>query len=311
MSEKICLILHRKSADRPEVKEAVKAVSKMDIPLRVRIPWNKKDKPRVVQEALDAGAERIISGGGDGTINATVDALVGKGKDKPSVSLGVLPLGTANDFARGIGLPADDLTECLRIACTAPSTPADVGRMNKRNFINVASLGIGAEITATTPQDLKKMLGGLAYTIMGLAKAFQVEPYQGRLLIPEQDAIEGKMLIASVGNCRYAGGAFDVAPLASLNDGKLDLFFIGSEAELHLPTIAAELKNPLAESNKFLTYRQLSEFTIETERPLHCNLDGEPVAKRKLKFSVLPKHIGLAVPKPTRDGSDEATAKFS
>ena len=70
MASEPCLILHRKSANEPKIKEAVKHVRDQGIKLRVRIPWNKKDKPRVVKEALNAGATRIIAGGGDGTINA-------------------------------------------------------------------------------------------------------------------------------------------------------------------------------------------------------------------------------------------------
>ena len=75
MSSETCLILHRKSANELPVKEAVKHVRSQGIKLRVRIPWNKKDKPRVVKEALADGATRIIAGGGDGSINAVVNAL--------------------------------------------------------------------------------------------------------------------------------------------------------------------------------------------------------------------------------------------
>ena len=131
MVETNCLILHRKSANRPEVKDAVKAVMNSGIALRVRIPWNKKDKDDVVREALQAGATRLIAGGGDGTINAVVSSLVGSGKKPPSASLGILPLGTANDFARGCGLPVDRLEESLKIACTAEAQATDVGKMNK------------------------------------------------------------------------------------------------------------------------------------------------------------------------------------
>ena len=173
MSEKTCLILHRKSANRPEVKLAIKAVIDSGSELRVRIPWNKKDKAVVVREACAAGAKRIIAGGGDGTINAVVNALVGNGKKPPRAALGLMPLGTANDFAHGCGLPCDDLAECLRIACTAAPRAIDVGKMNKRCFINVASLGFGAEVTAATPQELKRVLGGSAYSLMGLATAMR------------------------------------------------------------------------------------------------------------------------------------------
>ena len=99
---KICLILHRKSANRPEVKAAVKAVRRSGVDLRVRIPWNKKDKSLVVREALEAGAERLIAGGGDGTINAVCNALVGRGKSPPETELGVLPLGPPMILRRAV-----------------------------------------------------------------------------------------------------------------------------------------------------------------------------------------------------------------
>jgi len=172
----------------------------------VRIPWNKKDKARVVREALDAGAKRVVAGGGDGTINAVVNALIGKGKKKPRATLGVLPLGTVNDFAHGLGLPVKDLKRCLEIACTARAKKTDVGRANSSSFINVTSGGFGSEITATTPVEMKKALGGGAYTIMGMIKIFKLKPYEGRLLIPGKKPIKGNMLVMAVGNNRLAGG---------------------------------------------------------------------------------------------------------
>ena len=294
MSNSTVLILHRKSANEPYIKEAVKAVRKAGIKLRVLVPFNKAEKPRVVREALERGAERIIAGGGDGTINAVANALIGKGKEKPSVTLGVFPLGTANDFARGCGLPSDDLAECLRIACTREGRAIDVGRMNKSFFINVASMGFGAEITATTPVELKKKLGGGAYTLMGMVKAMNLTPYTGRLLIPGQEPIEGNMLFGAVGNNHFAGGGFDIAPNAQLDDGLMDLTAIMHSPGFSPTELASELENPMNANNRFVFYRQLSEFTIEADQPLHCNLDGEPVSKKKLRFRVLPQHLRVA-----------------
>ena len=294
MAEKNFLILHRKSANEPYVKEAVKAVRKRGIELRVLVPFNKSEKPRVVQEALEHGAERIIAGGGDGTINAVANALIGNGKQKPTATLGIFPLGTANDFARGCGLPTDNLAECLRIACTRDGRPTDVGVMNRRFFLNVASMGFGAEITATTPVQLKKALGGGAYTLMGMVKAMNLTPYTGRLLIPGQDAIEGNMLFGAVGNNHFAGGGFDIAPNAQLDDGLLDLTAIMQSPGFSLTELSRELENPMNPENRFVAYRQLSEFTIKTDQKLHCNLDGEPVCKKKLKFGILPKHLRVA-----------------
>lgn len=294
MNESTFLILHRKSANEPYIKEAVKYVKKAGIKLRVLVPFNKAEKPRIVAEALERGATRIIAGGGDGTINGVANALIGKGKTKPEVTLGVFPLGTANDFARGCGLPLDDLNECLRIACTREGRPLDIGVMNKRYFINVASFGFGAEITATTPVELKKRLGGGAYTLMGLVKAMNLTPYTGRLLIPGREPLEGSILFGAVGNNHFAGGGFDVAPNARLDDGLLDLTAIMPGPGFSLRQLSKELEDPMNADNKFLFYQQLSRFTMEADEPLHCNLDGEPVSKTRLKFKVLPQHLKVA-----------------
>ena len=295
-TEPTCLVLHRKSANRPEVMAAVKAVKKVGIPLRVRVAWNKKDKPRVVREAVAAGASRIIAGGGDGTINAVVDALVGDAQGPPLAELGVLPLGTANDFAHGLGLPVKDLAECLRLACTLPSRAIDVGRLNRRSFINVASLGFGAEVTASTPLPLKKALGGGAYTLMGLATAVKFTPYSGTITVPGRDPIRGAMIIGGVGNNRFAGGGFDVAPKASLTDGLLDLSLVTHDESFTLFKVMEEMQNPFGEGNQYLVYRQMAEFTLHWDQKLQCNLDGEPVRKKTMGFSVLPQWLPLAMP---------------
>ncbi len=294
MTEKICLVLHRKSANEEAVKAAVKTVRKEGVDLQVLVPWNKKDKPRIVRELLKKSTGRVIAGGGDGTINAVVNALVGKGRERPTAILGILPLGTANDFARGCGLPSNDLTECLRIACTRAGRPTDVGKMNKRYFINVASAGFGAEITATTPIQMKKALGGGAYTLMGLAKVLRASPYTGRLLVPGEEPVSGEMMFMAVGNNRYAGGGFEVASQSSIDDGLLDLAVLRSGQTFSPATLAAEIKDPTNEENTSIYYRQLPEFTIESDQKLHCNLDGEPVLKRRLKFSVLPRYLDVA-----------------
>ena len=108
-SQPVYLILHKKSSMRPEVKEAVRDVRDRGVDVRVRIPWNRKDRNAVIRQAIKDGVTRFVTGGGDGTLNKVVNGLMKKKKWAGRVSLGVMPLGTANDFARGAGLPLDDL----------------------------------------------------------------------------------------------------------------------------------------------------------------------------------------------------------
>ena len=117
-----------------------------------------------------------------------------------------------------------------------------MGRANSSSFINVTSGGFGSEITATTPVEMKKALGGGAYTIMGMIKAFKLKPYEGRLLVPGEKPIAGNMLMMAVGNNRLAGGGFEVAPKARLDDGLLDLAIV-SKGEGSLKRLKSELEH--------------------------------------------------------------------
>jgi len=289
---KTCLVLHKKSCTRPEVKAAVKQVRESGIDIDVYIPWSRKDLRRFVRHAIKEGAQRIVAGGGDGTLNAVVNALI-QGEKHPKASLGILPLGTANDFAKGAGIDAKDLISALKLACTGSPTKIDVGRMNDQYFINVASAGFGAEVTATTRQDMKKLLGGMAYTIMGFVKAFKLEPYEGRLILPDGVVQEGSMLIMAVGNSRFAGGGYEVAPQASVTDGLLDIAVVSGLLSDNLSRIVGELRDPMNPRNEHLLYRQLPAFTIETEKPLHVNLDGEPIQGNHFKFRCCPEALSV------------------
>jgi lipid kinase YegS len=294
MPAKTCLVLHKKSCTRPEVEAAVKHVQQSGIDVDVYIPWSREDLRRFVRGAVKNGAQRIVAGGGDGTLNAVVNAMI-REDVCPKASLGILPLGTANDFARGAGIDAKDLMSALELACTGNPTKIDVGRMNDQYFINVASAGFGAEVTATTPQDMKRLLGGVAYSLMGFVKTFQLEPYEGRLILPDGVVKEGSMLIMAVGNGRFAGGGYEVAPRASLTDGLLDIAVVSGLLPEDLNRIVRELRDPMNPRNEYLLYRQLSAFTIETDKPLHVNLDGEPIKGTHFEFRCIPKALSVVL----------------
>ncbi len=293
-NNQVCLLLHKKSCSRPEVKQAIKNVRGKGVDISVRIPWGRKDQTIFIKQAAKAGIKRIIAGGGDGTLNGVVNILMKKKRFR-KMSLGIMPLGTANDFARGAGLPLDDLESALFHAATAEATLIDIGQANKDYFINVASGGFGAEVTATTPQDLKKALGGAAYSLMGLVKALNLKPYTGKIIFPDGTINEGSMINMAVGNNRFAGGGFDIAPRASLVDGLLDLVVLSSADGSKLTEIATELADPFNESNKYLRYRQLKSFIIEADRPLNINLDGEPVVASRFEFDTHPAALAVVL----------------
>ena len=145
----IRIILNGKKADRPEIRSIIATLREEGFPLEVRVTWEDGDGERFVREACTDGVSRLIAAGGDGTINEVVTGLAKLSLEKRP-ELAIIPLGTANDFATACAIPADPLA-ALRLAVTGSPEAIDIVQANERYFVNVASGGFGAEVSADTP----------------------------------------------------------------------------------------------------------------------------------------------------------------
>ena len=172
------LILNGKKAGNEQLREAVSKF-RQATPLEVRVTYEGGDVERLIYEANKEGEKRVIVAGGDGTVNEAVNALM-KIEHSQRPALAILPMGTANDFACSANIPTEYLS-ALTLAFEGHTHEVDVVEVDKRFFINVASAGFGAKITATTPPALKNLLGGGAYTLAGLVQALSFVPYSGQL----------------------------------------------------------------------------------------------------------------------------------
>ncbi|WP_420411008.1 lipid kinase YegS [Roseibium sp.] len=291
---KSVLLLNKKHCMREDLTVAIKQVRAEGYDLDISIPWDITDIGKLFDDAMEKGASRILTAGGDGSLNGMTNLILDRGAER-EVALALLPLGTANDFARGVGIPSNDLTSSLRLAVSGGEHAIDVGVVNGRHFVNVASGGIGAEITSTTPVELKRLLGGAAYSIMGLIKATQLQPYSARISLPDGQTDDGEVLVITIGNSKYAGGGFEVAPKASLTDGLLDLAVVTKPENEGFDQLVEELNDPFNENNRSLHYRQLNEFVIETKQPLPLNLDGEPMLETRFEFGIKPKALRMVL----------------
>jgi YegS/Rv2252/BmrU family lipid kinase len=143
------LILNGKKADRPDVRAAVTQLRDSGHELEVRVTWERGDAARLVAEAAREGIERVIAGGGDGSVNEVAAELMALDTaDRPA--MGILPLGTANDFATACRIPAD-AAAALALALTGNLVAVDLGQANARVFANVAAGGFGAAASRWPP----------------------------------------------------------------------------------------------------------------------------------------------------------------
>lgn len=298
------LILHGLRAGDPLVRTAVELLRSQGIDLDVRVTWEDGHATHFAREARELGYERVIAGGGDGTVNEVLAGLFDKSEIAASssatssvaspVALGILPLGTANDFARSVGIPLQDALAALTLACKTAPTQVDVGCVNDRLFLNVASGGFGADVTNRTPPTLKAALGGLAYSLVGLATAHELTPYQCTLQGVDIDSID--IAILAVGNGRQAGGGYQVTPRAKLADGLLDLVLVPAVEMSNLMALAGEYMNPGQDALEHLIYRQLPNFKLSFDRPMTLNLDGQPLVSPEFSFHVLKHALPLVLP---------------
>jgi YegS/Rv2252/BmrU family lipid kinase len=208
-------------------------------------------------------------------------------------ALAVIPLGTANDFARGCGIPRDP-SQALALCVAGDPVAVDVGRANNRWFINAASSGFGATVTATTPPELKRLLGGAAYTLMAAILATNFRPHEGCLVLPNQE-VTGPDVVAIVGNGRQTGGGKQVAPRAYLDDGLLDVLVVREIPASKLLNAVRELQ-ALSPEGRYISYWQVPWANFEAARPVPVNLDGEPTEFTQVRYEATPGAVRLIVP---------------
>ncbi len=288
----IRIIINGKKADRPEIRSIIATIRDEGFPLEVRVTWEDGDGERFVREACTDGVPRLIAAGGDGTINEVVTGLA-KLSLKKRPELAIMPLGTANDFATACAIPAAPLA-ALRLAVTGSPEAIDIVQANERYFVNVASGGFGAEVSADTPVQLKNFFGGGAYALSAVIKSLSFRHNQGSLIAKDVE-LKGAALIAAVCNGRQAGGGQILAANAYINDGLLDVFLILSFPLTNINQVLQEVLN-VSENGQYVKRFQTPWLLATPEATRSVNLDGEPYQTDTIRFEVIPKAIQLILP---------------
>jgi len=291
--KEIRVILNGKGAANPQVRAAIDQIREEGQPLEVRCTWEGGDAARFAQEAMSDGIDMLVAGGGDGTINEVVNGIL-SADTAPTMALAVLPLGTANDFAHGCGIPLEPY-DALKLATAGKPVKIDIPSANGVYFANVASGGFGAEVTVGTNPQLKKAMGSGAYALTGIVTAAKMEPYSGKFVAPDEST-EGSFIVMAVGNARQAGGGFQVTRNAYIDDGLMDVMAISDFHTKDLGLVIQEAQDFTNTNNQFVHYRQVPGFEIELTSALPINLDGEPHRWDHIKFEILPRCLPVVLP---------------
>ena len=264
------------------------------------LDWVQTEGPGDASEAAREWPEGLlIVAGGDGTINDVVNGL-GKAGFPDGVTLGILPAGTGNDLAATLKIPNDaDLAE--EVIRQNRVRTLDVARVKsegvgERFFINVATGGLGAEISDANEGEFKKRWGKLSYLRASLevAKDFDVRELT---LYLDGEPREVRAVNVVVGNCRYAGGGWLAAPKANPEDGLLDVVII---EKLGLADVLQLAPQSLAKSDYLgkegVFSARAKEIRVETQPPgIEFTADGEVIGDEPAEFSVIPHALKVIV----------------
>lgn len=289
------LILNGKSAGDDALREAVLRMREHGIRLDVRVTWEAGDAERYVAAAIRDGVDTVIAAGGDGTLSEVATTLAHRDEDAHALpSLGLLPLGTANDFASAALIPVE-AGEAFALIAGQPARAMDLLRVQSGDgehwVANLASGGFGTEVTTHTHEALKSILGGLAYVITGLSRLANIEPQRARINGPGFEW-EGEFIALAIGNGRQAGGGQALCPDAWIDDGLLDLTIVPPlEHGLMASLGTAMLEGKEAALEQAAVQVQLPWVEMTSSEPLTLNLDGEPVQSNAFRIECVPARV--------------------
>lgn len=235
--------------------------------------------------------DRVIVGGGDGSLNAAVQPLIECG-----LPLGIIPLGTANNLARTLGIPFDPEAACAVIA-SGHRRRIDLGWVNHQYFCTTASLGLSVRITEELSADAKRRWGPLAYALTAIRVIRRARPFHADIACDGSNRRTRTVQIV-VGNGRFYGAALAVAEDATIDDARLDLYSLEIDHWWELLKLAPSLKRGTHGKRPEVETLRATAFTIRTRTPMAVDMDGEVGTETPAQFRVVPKALDVFVPAP-------------
>lgn len=250
------------------------------------------DATNAARIAVERKYDLVVAAGGDGTINEVVNGLA---EQEYRPTLGIIPVGTTNDFARAIGVPRNIDGAC-DVIVEGNSVPIDIGRINDKYFVNIAGGGRLTELTYEVPSKLKTMLGQLAYYLKGMEMLPSIRPtevsieYDGKLF-------EGEIMLFLVSLTNSVGGFEKLAPDSSMNDGLFDLLILKKANLADFIKVATLAIRGEHINDPHVLYTKANRVKVNPTEKMQINLDGEYGGLLPGEFVNLYKHINVLVSK--------------
>lgn len=268
------------------------------------------DVAEVFPESLDSLRHRIASAeqatvivaGGDGTLNAAAPALMTL--ERP---FGILPMGTANDLARSLGIPFDPLA-AAKVIVDGESRRIDLGQVDGQPFFNVASIGLSAEVAREHDGELKKRLGVLNYPISAWAAFRRQRPFAVELVI-DGERLRRRCVQVAVGNGRHYGGGMTMDEAAEIDDGWLRVYYLKPAGVMAMLRMLPALRFGWLRRAPEAEVKWAKRVELKTRRPRQVNVDGELNGHTPVIVEVLPAAVAVFAPPRDNRGTQERSER--
>jgi diacylglycerol kinase (ATP) len=263
-------------------------------PAAVMATRKRGEAEKLSRAAAKRGCKYLVVAGGDGTLNEVVNG-VARSQNPPRI--GILPLGTGNDFARTLGLPIS-LEENIDVLRGSKTRSIDIVRVRSdraRYFVNVAAGGFSGIVRKKMTKRIKKTWGPLAY-IRGAAAALpNLHAYKTKIVLDNEEEFSAVLYNVVVANGRFAAGGLPIAPDADPADSLLDVVLIPNRSAAELALLAAEIILGKHFSSSAVIFRRARRVSVHSRPGMWFNVDGELVGSVPALFQILPRALRFMV----------------
>lgn len=294
-AQRCVVLLNPNSGSVRDGDEVTSAVREHLPGAEIIVSKERGDLEEAAANAQADGRDAVIAAGGDGTLNEVLNGCMRAGGQ---ITLGLIPLGTGNDFARAVGLPTD-IAEALNVIQNGHTTPIDVIRVTgkqTRYIINVAAGGFAGLVSESLTPELKASWGPLSY-LRGVIDALgEMQPYEALYRIDGAAPQQFKTMNVAVANGSHVARGIPIAPDADPADGMMDIVLL---KEISMPALALLTPEILAGThlnNAEILHLRARHFAIQSTPPMTFNADGEVIGEGSFEFAILPEAISFLVP---------------
>jgi diacylglycerol kinase (ATP) len=291
-----CIILNPTAGSATDLDEVVSQIRRLPN-AELRLTGRRGSAARFARTAIQKGRDIIVAAGGDGTLNEVINGI---GENVKKVRVGLIPLGTGNDFARTIGVPTD-LEAAIDLIATRKTRAVDLVRVTSdevRYFVNVSAGGFSGLVDEKLTPRMKKTWGPLAYLRGAAAALSDLRAYRTTLAFDNSESLMLDLYNVVVANGRYVGGGRMIAPEALIDDGLLDIVLIPQRPAAELAVLAAQVAMGTHLTSDIIIFRRAAKLTVNSKPGMWFNVDGELVGNEPARFEILPRALRFIVPKP-------------